>query len=242
MTQLFVELDHLGALRRAGGGRDPDPARCAVLAELAGASGISVTGGRGEASWQERDFRILREVVHAVFAINLPPQEEGVKLALQLRPDLVTLIPEPREPYGPERGLDVEDRRPELAACIDLLKQGKIPVTLLVDPLLPQIKGAQRLGAGGIRLHTGRFCWAADGAIRAAEYEALVNAAKAAQRLGLVVHAGGGVTLQTVGLVAAIPEVDAVVVGHAFVARAVMTGAAESVGELLRRMREVDVR
>jgi len=111
-----------------------------------------------------------------------------------------------------------------------------------VDPLLPQIKAAQRMGVGGIRLHTGRFCWAADGGIRAAEYEALVNAARAAQRLGLVVHAGGGLTLQTVGPVAAIPEVEAVVVGHAFVARAVMTGAAETVGEFLRLMREVDVR
>jgi len=118
MTQLFVELDHLVALRRAGGGRDPDPARCAVLAELAGASGISVTSGRGAASLQERDFRILREVVHSAFAVSLPPQEEGAKLALQIRPDLVTLIPEPREPYGPERGLDVEDRRPELSACV----------------------------------------------------------------------------------------------------------------------------
>lgn len=234
MAQLIVELDHLAVLRHAGGGRDPDPAHVVPLAELAGVGGISVTCGRGAAGMQERDFHLLREVVRSSFILCLPPQEEFVKLALHLRPDLVTLIPEPREPYGPERGLDVEDRRTELAACIDLLKRGKVPTALLVDPLLPQIKAAQRAGAGGVRLHTGRFCWAADEAGRSAEYEALLNAAKAAQRLGLSVHAGGGIGVPAAAPIAEIPEVEAVVVGHAFVARAVLCGTAEAAREFIR--------
>lgn len=238
MPMLFTEMDPLGVLRQAGGGRDPDPAHITVLAELAGAGGISVTCARGASGIQERDLRVLREVVRTVFILCLPPQDELIKLALAVRPDLVTLIPEPREPYGPERGLDVEDRRAELATCIDTLKGGKIPVAVLVDPLPPQIKAAQRAGAGGVRLHTGRFCWAADQATRAAEYEALLNAAKVAQRLGLPVHAAGGISYQTVGAIAQIPEIDAVVVGHSFVARAVLTGVAEAVSELLRLMRE----
>ncbi len=238
MPLLFTELDHLDVLRQAGGGRDPDPAHVAVLAELAGVSGISVTCTRGPSGIQERDLRVLREVVRTLLILCLPPQDELVKLALAVRPDLVTLIPEPREPYGPERGLDVEDRRAELAACIETLKGGKIPVALLVDPQPPQIKAAQRAGAGGVRLHTGRFCWAVDHATRTAEYEALVNGAKIAQRLGLAVHAGDGIGYQTVGAIAQITEVDAVVVGHSFVARAVLSGIAEAAGELLRLMRE----
>ena len=238
MPLLFTELDHVGVLRQAGGGRDPDPAHVAVLAELAGVGGISVTCTRGPSGFQERDLRLLREVVRTVFTLCIPPQDDLIKLALALRPDLVTLIPEPREPYGAERGLDVEDRRAELAACIDTLKGGKIPVALLVDPQPPQIKAAQRAGAGGVRLHTGRFCWAADHAARAAEYETLLNGAKVAQRLGLPVHAGDGIGYQTVGAIAQIPEVDAVVVGHSFVARAVLTGVAEAASELLRLMRD----
>ncbi|MBI4537215.1 MAG: pyridoxine 5'-phosphate synthase [candidate division NC10 bacterium] len=238
MPRLFTELDHLGLLRQAGGGRDPDPAHVAILAELAGAGGISVPCTRGGSGVQERDLRVMREVVHTVFALCIPPQDDLVKLALTLRPDLVTLIPEPREPYEPERGLDIEDRRSELAGCIDALKGGKIPVVLLVDPSPLQIKAAQRTGAGGVRLHTGRFCWAADQGARAAEYEALLNAAKVALRLGLPVHAGGGIGYQTVGAIAQIPEIDTVVVGHSFLARAMLVGVAEAVGELLRLMRE----
>jgi pyridoxine 5-phosphate synthase len=238
MPLLFVELDHLAVLRQAGGGRDPDPAHVALLAELAGAAGISVTCVRGPAGVQDRDLRTLREVVRTPLTFCLPPQDELIKVALALQPDLVTLVPEPRDPYGSGRGLDVEDRQAELAACIATLAGGKVPAALLVDPAPREIKAAQRAGAGGVRLHTGRFCWAPDQNTRAAEYETLVNAAKIAQRLGLAVQAGGGIGYQTIGAIAQIPEVDAVVVGHSFVARAVLTGVAGAVGELLRLMRD----
>jgi len=242
MMLLFAELDQLGSLRQAGGGKDPDPAVAAPLAELAGAGGISATAGRGAAGLSERDLRLLREVVRTPFNLCLVPHEEPVKLALGLQPDLVTFVPEPREPYGPEKGLDVEDRRAELVEAIKMLKAAKIPVALLVDPVPAQLKAAERAGAAAVRLHTGRFCWAPDPAVRAQEYELLTTAARLAQRLGLVVHAGGGIGYESIGAVARIAEIGAVVVGHSLLARAVLTGIPEAVRELLRLLRDGAVR
>lgn len=238
MTLLVVELDHLAVLRQASGGRDPDPAHVATLAELAGAGGISLGLGRGPGGLQERDLRLLREVGRGVLNVCLCPQEEAVRLVLAVRPDLVTLVPEPREPFGPERGLDVEDRKGELARTVETLRGGGIPTAVLVDPLPAQIKAAQRIGAAGVRLHTGRFAWAADPTTRAAEHEALLNGAKVGQRLGLWVHAGGGLAYDTVGAVAQIPEIQGLSVGRALLARALLVGVAEGVRELLRLMRE----
>jgi pyridoxine 5-phosphate synthase len=238
MTLLFAELDHLGTLRQAGGGKDPDPAHAAPLAELAGVGGISATAGRGPGGLSERDLRLLREVVRTAFNLCLVPQDEHVKLALALRPDLVTFVPEPREPYGPEKGLDVEERRSELAGRIQTLKAAKIPVALLVDPAPAQLKAAERAGAAAVRLHTGGFCWAPDPAVRAQEYELLMSGAKLAQRLGLVVHAGGGIGYESIGAIVRIEEIGAVVVGHGLLARAMLTGIPEAVRELLRQMRE----
>lgn len=236
MPILFVGLDHIATLRQAGGTRDPDPAISAALAELAGVDGISITCGRERGGLQERDLRLLRETARTILNVCLPPLDEWVKLALAVQPDLVTLIPEGREGLGTERGLDVEDRRPELTPLIETLKTGGIGVSVVVDPAPAQVKAAQRTGAGGVLLHTGRFSWARDEAARAAELETLVNAAKIGHRLGLAVHAGGGLSYQTVGRVAQVQEIEAIHVGHSLIARATLVGMGEAVRELLRAL------
>jgi pyridoxine 5-phosphate synthase len=233
MTSLFVRLDPITLLRQPGG-LDPEPAVAASLAELAGADGVSATGGREAGRVQERDLRLLREVVRGVLNVCLPPADEQVKLALALRPDMVTFVPEAREGQEPARGLDIEDRRGELAPWVQALHGGGVHVAALVDPAPPQVKAAQRLGIGTVLLHTGRLVWAGSAAARASEYEALLNAAKVAHRLGLVVHAGGGLGYQSVRPVAEVEEVAAVHVGHALAARALLVGMAEAVRELLR--------
>ncbi|MCX5736201.1 MAG: pyridoxine 5'-phosphate synthase [candidate division NC10 bacterium] len=232
MTTLFAGLDHLATLRSAGGGRDPDPVVAAALAELAGADGIRLTCGRERGGVQDRDVRLLREVVRTMLILRMPPQDECLKLALAVRPDIVTLIPGEREGLGVERGLDVEDRRQELVPFLDALKGIGILTAVLVDPLPNQVKAAHRAGAGGVLLHAGRFCWASDDASRAAEFEALTNAAKVGHRLGLIVQAGGGLGYQSVGVVAAISEIGSVDVGHALIARAALVGTGEAVREL----------
>jgi pyridoxine 5-phosphate synthase len=232
MTTLFAGLDHLAMLRSVGGGRDPDPVVAAALADLAGVDGIRVTFGRERGGMQDRDVRLLREVVRTTLMLRIPPQDECLKLALAVRPDVVTLIPGEHEGFGVERGLDVEDRRQELAPFLEALKGIGIHTAVLVDPLPIQAKAAHRAGAGGVLLHTGRFCWASDDAGRAAEFEALTNAAKVAHRLGLIVQAGGGLGYQSVGAVATISEIASLDVGHALIARAALVGMGEAVREL----------
>lgn len=234
MTTLVVGLDPLVALRDLGGARDPDPVVAAALAELAGAGGVRVTCGRERGGVRERDVRLLREVVRTALLLRMPPLDEHLKLALAVRPDVATLIPSQREGLGAERGLDVEDRRAELLPFIQALAGSGVLVGILVDPVPNQVKAAQRAGAGAVLLHTGRFCWADSDASRAAEFEALTNAVKAAHRLGLVVHAGGGLGYPSAAAVAGLAEVTAVDLGHSLVARAALVGVAEAVRELRR--------
>jgi pyridoxine 5-phosphate synthase len=132
--------------------------------------------------------------------------------------------------------VDVEDRRQELVPVLDALKGIGILTAVLVDPLPNQVKAAHRAGAAAVLLHTGRFCWASDDASRAAEFEALTNAAKVGQRLGLIVHAGGGLGYQSVGVVAAISEIASVDVGHALIARAALVGIQEAVQGVQRAL------
>ena len=236
MTILFAGLDHIATLRQAGGGRDPDPVAAGALAELAGAGGITLTCGRDRTGTSDRDLRLLRETSRTALNVCLPPQEEWVKLALDVRPDLVTLIPECREVQGVERGLDVEDRRSELTPVVQTLRASGIGVSVLVDPVAVQVKAAHRVGMDAVLLYTGGLSWAGDVAGRAAEFEALVSAAKVGHKLRLAVHAGGGLSYQTVGSVARILEIEAIHMGHGLIARAALVGIREAVREMLRAM------
>jgi pyridoxine 5-phosphate synthase len=236
MTILFAGLDHIASLRHAGGGRDPDPVVAAALAELAGTGGISLTCGRDRTGLEERDLRLLREVSRTAVNVCLPPQDEFVKLALDVRPDLVTLIPEGHDGPGMERGLDVEDRRSELAPIIQALRAAGMAVSVRVDPAPAQVKAAHRLGVDAVWLYTGGLSWVGDLAARAAEFEGLVNAAKVGHKLRLAVHAGGGLGYQTVGSVTRILEIEAIHIGYSLIARAALVGMAEAVRELLRAM------
>jgi len=236
MGTLFVRLDHLVALRQAGWTRDPDPVVAAAFAELAGAGGVSIGVGHERDGAQERDLRLLKETVRTVLNVCLPPQEEWVKLVLAIRPDLATLTPAGREGSGAELVLDVEDRRSELQPVIETLKSGGIAASVVVDPAPAQVKAAQRVGAAAALLHTGRFCWAENGAARGTEFERLVNAAKIAVKLGLAVHAGGGLTYQAVSQLAEIQEIEAIHVGHSLIARACLVGMGEAVRDLLRML------
>ncbi len=242
MGRLFVKLDSVAMLRQMGETEEPDPVLAAAIAELAGASGVSIAVGRARNGTQERDVRLLKETVRSVLNVCLPPQEEWVKLVLAIRPGLATLAPPQREGSGPELVLDVEDRQSELQPMIAMLKSSGIVVSVLVDPVPAQVKAAQRVGAAVVLLHTGRFCWAEEGAARKAELERLVNAAKMAGKLGLSVHVGGGLGYRTVSQLAAIQEVEAIHVGQSVIARAVLVGMGEAVRDLLRILAEAEGR
>ncbi|HYL80376.1 MAG TPA: pyridoxine 5'-phosphate synthase, partial [Candidatus Acidoferrum sp.] len=156
--------------------------------------------------------------------------------ALDVRPDLVTLIPEGPGHPGVERGLDMEDRRPELGPIIQTLRAAGIGVSVFLDPSPTQVKAAQRAGVDAVWLSTGGLSWVGDLAARAAEFEGLVNAAKVGHKLRVAVHAGGGLGYQTLGSVARIAEIEAIHIGHSLIARASLVGMGEAVRELLRAM------
>ena len=234
MGTLIVRLDSAAVLREAGGTHDPDPVVAAALAELAGAGGVSLAVGVGRGGATERDLRILKETVRTFLIVCLPPQDEWVKLVLAIRPDLAMLTPPRLGDSGGEMVLDVEDRRSELQPVIEKLKSSGIAPGLVVDLDPAQLKAAHRIGAAVVLLHTGRFCWAEDGAARGAELDRLVTAAKIAGKLGLAVHVGGGLGHRTVSQLAGIQEIEALHIGHSLLARACLVGMVEAVREFLR--------
>lgn len=239
MAILCVNVDHIATIRQARRAQEPDPVAAAFLAELAGASGITIHLREDRRHIQERDLRLLKETVKTKLNLEMAATDEMVKIALSVRPDQVTLVPERREELTTEGGLDVEAQRDRIAEVVALLRDGGILVSLFVDPDPVQIKAAHRVGALAVEIHTGRYAEAKKEEEKAAELEKIINAAKFAHRLGLRVYAGHGLTYQNVGRIAAIPEVEELNIGHSIVARAALVGMERAVREMLAAMKAV---
>lgn len=236
MAVLWVKVDAAAGLRPAERLNEPDPVALAVLAELAGARGVTVHLREDRRGIQERDLRLLKEMVRTRLNLEMAPLDEGLKVALAIRPERVTLVPELREGEIPAGGVEVERRRSELAEVVRALQEGGIGVSLLVEPELAEVKAVHRLAADGIDLYAGHFAEARGRAVEAAELEKLTNAAKLGRKVGLAVQAGSGLTYQNVGRVAAIPEIDGLVVGHSILARALLVGIDRAVRDMLQAM------
>ena len=164
--------------------------------------------------------------------------QEMVKIAYEVKPDLVTLVPERREELTTEGGLDVTGQRDALAQAVRHLKDGDIQVSLFIDPDLDQVRAAHKLSADRIELHTGRYCEARKAKERARELIRVVDAARAGAKLGLGVAAGHGLNYQNVEAIARIPEIDELNIGHAIVARAVLVGMDRAVRDMLQLMQD----
>lgn len=234
MPTLGVNVDHVATLRQARGGVDyPDPVEAAILAELAGCHGIVVHLREDRRHIQERDTRILRDMVKTKLNLEMAQTEQMLDFALNLRPDQVCLVPERREELTTEGGLDVIRNEKVLRKITDRLLEKGILVSLFVDPEPRQIEAARRVGAGMIELHTGRYC-EAKGEERDKELKALKEASELGIGLGLVVNAGHGLNYQNVRPVASIPKIEELNIGHSIVARAVLVGMERAVQEMLK--------
>lgn len=231
-VRLGVNVDHIATLRQARGGREPDPVTAALLAEQAGADGIVVHLREDRRHIQDRDVRLLRELVQTHLNLEMAPTEEMVAIALEIRPDQVTLVPERRQELTTEGGLDVEKVEEPLREILGRLREAGIRVSLFIDPDLDQVEAADRCGADMIELHTGRYAEARGEGQRAAELAALQEAAQRARVLDLRVAAGHGLNYQNVIPVAAIPEVEELNIGHSIVARAAFVGIGAAVREM----------
>lgn len=232
---LGVNIDHIATLRQARGTRYPDPIQAALLAEEAGADGITVHLREDRRHIQERDIRLLAEVLNTPMNLEMAVTETMLTLAEEVRPAHVCLVPEKREELTTEGGLDVVGQFEAVAdACRRLAAVG-CEVSLFIDPDPEQIAAAQRAGAPTIELHTGAFA-DAEPARSAIEYQRLVAAAEMAVELELVVNAGHGLHYHNVEVVAAIPGLHELNIGHAIIARALFVGLKEAVAEIKRLM------
>lgn len=239
MPHLAVNVDHVATLRQARGAAEPDPVLAAGICELAGARGIVVHLREDRRHIQDRDVHLLRQTVKTKLNLEMAAAKEIIALALELKPDLVTLVPEKRQELTTEGGLDVVGHQKKIAAAVAKLRKAGIQVSLFIDAEAEQIQAAAEIDATHVELHTGRYCNA--GILEEEEdreFLLLRNAAELAAASNLLVNAGHGLDYRNTGRIAAIPEIEELSIGHAIVSRAVLVGMEQAVREMLAVIRE----
>lgn len=237
MARLGVNVDHVATVRQARRTHAPDPVQAAVLAELGGADGITVHLRADRRHIQDRDVEVLRQVVRGRLNLEMAATQEMVKVALTIKPDQATLVPERREEITTEGGLDAVLNSVQLKPVVRMLQEAGIEASLFVDPELDQVKEAFKLGARAVELNTAAYAEAVDAASREAALRKLEDAARLGQKLGVAVHAGHGLDYVNVSRVALLPGLGELNIGHSIVARAVLVGMQRAVREMRERIR-----
>ncbi|MDR2577840.1 MAG: pyridoxine 5'-phosphate synthase [Chitinispirillales bacterium] len=236
MVTLGVNVDHIATLRQARGGREPDPVHAAVLAELAGARGITAHLREDRRHIQDRDVYILKQTVTTHLNLEMAPTSEMMKIALDVLPYMVTIVPERREERTTEEGYPVQEKERELTEAIATLRENHILVSLFVNPVIRDVRSAAKIGATHIELYTGTYAKAASerGQTAAEEQlETLKGAAMAANRLNLRINAGHGLNYLNVTPVANIDNMEELNIGHSIIARASLVGIDSAVREMV---------
>ena len=231
MASLGVNIDHIANIREARRTVEPDPVPMAMLAELGGADGITVHLREDRRHIQDRDVELLRQTVRSRLNLEMAATAEMVAIALRVKPDMVTLVPEHRQEVTTEGGLDVVAQLSELSGMVSQLQTSGIPVSLFVDPVASQLQGCTDSGARWVELHTGRYAEASWND-QPHELARLTEGTAMARAMGLRVNAGHGLTYQNVEPVAAIPGMEELNIGHTIVARAVVVGLQQAVREM----------
>ncbi|MBM4068493.1 MAG: pyridoxine 5'-phosphate synthase [Planctomycetes bacterium] len=231
MIRLGVNIDHVATVRQARRASEPDPAAAAVLALLSGADGITVHLREDRRHIQERDVRLLRQVVTNRLNLELAAVDSIVALACEIRPEEATLVPERREELTTEGGLDVVVHQKIVAAAMKRLLDAGIEVSLFLDPDDRQIEIAKVLGARAVEIQTARYS-EARGSERVKQLNLLKEAADFARQRGLHVHMGHGLNYDNVHDIVRIPGVEELNIGHSIVSRAVLVGMERAVREM----------
>jgi pyridoxine 5-phosphate synthase len=236
--RLGVNIDHVATIRNARGGRHPDPVRAAHLAVAAGADGITAHLREDRRHISDEDIARLKTELTRPLNLEMAATPEMLEIALRHRPNACCLVPERREERTTEGGLDVAGAGEGLRTVVARLRDAGIRVSLFIEPDARAIEASARIRADIVELHTGAYCERAlegDRAATAAEVERLAAAARTAASAGLEVHAGHGLTYDTVGAVSAMPQVVELNIGHFLVGEAIFVGLESAV----RRMREL---
>jgi pyridoxine 5-phosphate synthase len=235
---LGVNIDHVATLRQARGTRYPDPIQAAIAAESAGADSITLHLREDRRHIQERDVRMLRDILQTRMNLEMAVTDEMLEIALQLHPEDCCLVPERREELTTEGGLDVAGQLPRIRDACKRLAEAGIRVSLFIDADPDQIDAAAASGAPCIEIHTGHFADAAAGLAQTEELARIVEAVRLGEQAGLTVHAGHGLHYHNVQKIAAISGIRELNIGHAIIARALFTGLESAVAEMKRLMQE----
>jgi pyridoxine 5-phosphate synthase len=237
MAGLAVKIDHVAALRESRKSQFPDPVAAAVIAEVAGADGIAVHLRKDRRDIRDRDVRILRQTIQSKLILEMASTTEMVGMALDIKPDHVTLVPEKREEFSVEGGLDLVVHKDEIRETVDTLQNSGIPVGILIDPEPEQLKQAHRTNAGIVEIHTGAYCEAKTAQKRHQAFLKIIDAVKLAHKLNLSVKAGRSLCYKSIKAFGDLNEIDEFSIGHSIVSRAVLMGMEKAVKEMIDLIR-----
>ena len=232
MPHLAINVDHVATIRQARGGAEPDPVLAAGICELAGAKGIVVHLREDRRHIQDRDIYLLRDTIKTRMNLEMANVKEIVEIALDIVPDMITLVPEKRKELTTEGGLDVIKNEKKLRKTISKMRKAGIPVSIFIDPDASQIEAALEVGATYVELHTGRYCDAKNEKIRDREFHLIEESAELAFSSGLRVNAGHGLDYRTTTRIAALDTIEELSIGHAIMARAIFVGLDQAVREM----------
>jgi pyridoxine 5-phosphate synthase len=233
MAGLTVNVNHVATIREARQVIYPDPIAAAILAEMAGADGIVVHLRSDRRHIQDRDIRILRKIVQSKLILKMAATSEMLGFALDIKPDLVTLVPEKREEITTEGGIDLVIHKTTVTDTIGTLQNSGIPVSVFIDPDLEQLKLAHQCNSDLVEIYTGSFCKATTTGKKEHAFSKIVDTVKLARKLKLGVNAGHGLNYNTIKTFRGLTEIDEFSIGHSIVARAVMVGMEKAVKEML---------
>jgi len=233
VARLSVNVDHVATLREARRITEPDPVTAAAIVELAGADGIIVHLREDRRHIKDRDLRLLRQTVKSKLNLEMASTEEMIRIALEVKPDMATLVPEKREELTTEGGLNVNLNRKDIENSVALLKDGEIVVSLFVDPDIDQITAAHRVGADYVEIHTGTFCDAKDRIEEEKELDRILTAVKMASELKLGINAGHGLNYLNIKRLTGINEIEEFSIGHSIISRALFVGLDQAVREMI---------
>ncbi len=237
MPRLEVNVDHIATLRQARLIDEPDPVTAAALAELAGADGIIVHLREDRRHIQDRDLRLLRQTIKTRLNMEMAATEEMLAISTEVKPNLVTLVPEKRQELTTEGGLEVAGNKVYLQDYLWHLKEGGLRVSLFVDPVEAQINAAREVGAEWVELHTGAYADAPSRAEATRLFQELLNAARHARSLGLKVKCGHGLNYRNIKPFRGREEFAEYSIGHSIMARAMLVGIERAVREMVELLR-----
>lgn len=237
MKKLGVNIDHVATLRQARRASEPDPVHAALAAEAGGAHQITVHLREDRRHIQDRDVRILREVVKTRLNLEMAATAEMVKVALNIKPDRVTLVPERREELTTEGGLEVTLNRESLAKTISILREGDIEVNLFIDPDIEQVKASHMIKANGIEFHTGKYSRAKKSTDVDQEFKRVEESTRLAKKTGLFIAAGHGLDYLNIQRLCGIEAIEEFNIGHSIIARSVFVGVEKAVADMVTLLR-----